>query len=148
MNILITGATGFIGSHLVEELVKQDFKVKAFCLYNSQGSCGWIDTLSEEIKSNIEIHLGDIRDYQSVLEGIRGCEFVFHLAALIGIPYSYYASKSYIDTNINGTYNILNASKVNNISKTIDDDQNLENYISSIKLNFTNQRELNWMMLF
>ena len=117
--VLVTGADGFIGSHLVESLLEAGYSVKAFCLYNSQGSCGWIDTLSEEIKSNIEIHLGDIRDYQSVLEGIRGCEFVFHLAALIAIPYSYKSPQSYVDTNITGTLNILNAAKELGIKKLI-----------------------------
>ena len=107
--IFVTGAEGFIGSHLVESLLEAGYSVRGFCLYNSQGSCGWIDSLSEEIKSNIEIHFGDIRDYQSVLEGVRGCEYLFHLAALIAIPYSYKSPQSYVDTNITGTLNILNA---------------------------------------
>ena len=119
MKILVTGACGFIGSHLVEKLIKKNYKVKAFTFYNSRGSNGWLDNLDEKIVKNLEIISGDIRDQEFVLNNSKNIDVIFHLAALIGIPYSYYASKSYIDTNINGTYNILNASKVNNISKTI-----------------------------
>ena len=117
--ILITGADGFIGSHLVECVLKKGFAVKAFCLYNSQGSWGWLDTLPNEIKSNIEVYLGDIRDYQSVLEAVKGCDFIFHLASLISIPYSYKAPQSYIDTNIIGTLNVLNAAKFLGVEKII-----------------------------
>ena len=117
--VLITGADGFIGSHLVELLLKEGFSIKAFCLYNSQGSWGWIDTLSDEIKSNIEVYLGDIRDYQSVLEAVKGCEYVFHLASLIAIPYSYKAPQSYVETNIIGTLNVLNAVKEVDIERLI-----------------------------
>ncbi len=106
---LVTGADGFIGSHLVESLLKKGFAVKAFCFYNSLGSWGWLDTLPSEIKSEIEVHLGDVRDYQSVLKSVKGCDYVFHLASLIAIPYSYSAPQSYVDTNIIGTLNILNA---------------------------------------
>ena len=103
--ILITGADGFIGSHLVELLISQGHQVKAFCLYNSNGSWGWLDTLPEASKVQIEVVLGDIRDSLCVLEAMRGCEQVFHLAALIAIPYSYMAPASYVDTNIHGTLN-------------------------------------------
>ena len=97
--VLVTGADGFIGSHLVESLLKQGYSVRAFCLYNSQGSLGWLDTVPNHIKSEIEITLGDIRDYQCVFSSMQGVDKVFHLAALIAIPYSYIAPESYIDTN-------------------------------------------------
>ena len=105
--VLVTGADGFIGSHLVELLVKTGYKVRAFCIYNSIGSWGWLDALSVDIKENLEVVLGDIRDPISVREAMRGCEIVFHLAALIAIPYSYIAPSSYIDTNIHGTLNVV-----------------------------------------
>ena len=117
--VLITGADGFIGSHLVELLLKKGFSVRAFCFYNSLGSWGWIDTFSDEIKSSIEIHLGDVRDYQSVLQSVKGCDYIFHLASLIAIPYSYQAPQSYVDTNIIGTLNILNAAKELGINRLI-----------------------------
>ena len=117
--ILITGADGFIGSHLVECVLKKGFSVKAFCLYNSQGGWGWLDTLPNEIKSNIEVYLGDVRDYQSVLDAVKGCDYIFHLASLIAIPYSYKAPQSYIDTNITGTLNVLNAAKFLEVEKII-----------------------------
>ena len=117
--VLVTGADGFIGSHLVELLLKEGFCVKAFCLYNSLGSLGWIDTFPNEVKSNIDIYLGDVRDYQSVLEGVKGCDYIFHLASLIAIPYSYVAPQSYIETNIIGTLNVSNAAKEFNVSRFI-----------------------------
>ena len=117
--VLVTGADGFIGSHLVELLLREGFYVKAFCLYNSFGSYGWIDTLSNEVKSNIEVFLGDIRDYESILEAVKGCDYIFHLASLIAIPYSYKAPKSYVETNINGTLNVLNAAKECNVKRFI-----------------------------
>ena len=119
MRILVTGACGFIGSHLVEKLVKQNYNVKAFTFYNARGSNGWLDNVDKKIINDLEIVSGDVRDQEFVLNNSKKIDIVFHLAALIGIPYSYHASKSYIDTNINGTYNILNAAKINNISKTI-----------------------------
>lgn len=109
MKVLVTGAGGFIGSHLTELLVKKGFSVKAFVHYNSNNKWGWLDDI--EIKKEIEVIQGDIRDYDSVHNSLKGCSSVFHLAALIGIPYSYVSPKAYIETNINGTYNILNASK-------------------------------------
>jgi len=109
--ILVTGADGFIGSHLVELMISQGHKVKAFCLYNSNGSWGWLDTLPEASKALIEVVLGDIRDPLCVREAMRGCEQVFHLAALIAIPYSYVAPASYVDTNIHGTLNVVQAAR-------------------------------------
>ena len=116
---IVTGADGFIGSHLVEKLVNDGYEVKAFCIYNSLGSWGWLDTIDESIKSNIEVILGDVRDPLSVKEAFRGCDLVFHLAALIAIPYSYNAPSSYIDTNIKGTLNVLEAVKELDISKVV-----------------------------
>jgi NAD dependent epimerase/dehydratase len=110
--ILVTGADGFIGSHLIEALVKQDYKVKAFVCYNSFNSWGWIDTLSKEIKDEIEIFTGDIRDPNGVRVAMEGCDTVFHLAALIAIPFSYHSPDSYVDTNIKGTLNVLQAAKL------------------------------------
>ena len=109
--VLVTGADGFIGSHLVEALLAHDHQVRAFCLYNSLGSWGWLDTLSEASKADLEVVLGDIRDPLCVREAMRGCEQVFHLAALIAIPYSYSAPASYIDTNIHGTLNVVQAAR-------------------------------------
>ena len=109
MKVLVTGAGGFIGSHLTELLVKQGFEIKAFVRYNSKNSWGWLE--SSPVKNDIEIISGDIRDYDSVSNALRDCKAVFHLAALIGIPYSYVSPKAYIETNITGTYNILQASK-------------------------------------
>ncbi len=111
-NILITGADGFIGSHLTEELVKQGYNVKAFVYYNSFNSWGWLDTLPEEIKNKIEIFSGDIRDPNGVRIAMEGCDTVFHLAALIAIPFSYHSPDSYVDTNVKGTLNILQAAKL------------------------------------
>ncbi len=115
--VLVTGAAGFIGSHLVELLVKEGFNVKAFVKYNSKNNWGWIE--ESEVKNNIEVITGDIRDYDSVYNAMQKCDSVFHLAALIGIPYSYVSPKAYIDTNIIGTYNILQAAKELNTGKII-----------------------------
>lgn len=108
-NALITGAGGFIGSHLTELLVKEGFEVKAFVRYNSRNNWGWLE--DSEVKDEVEVISGDIRDYDSVYNALIGCDTVFHLAALIGIPYSYVSPLAYIKTNIEGTYNILQASK-------------------------------------
>ena len=109
--VMVTGADGFIGSHLTEELVKKGEKVKAFCYYNSFNSCGWIDSLAPEIRSEIEIFMGDIRDPNGVRTAMQGQERVFHLAALIAIPFSYHSPDSYVDTNIKGTLNVLQAAR-------------------------------------
>jgi len=117
--ILVTGADGFIGSHLTEKLVKQGYSVKAFVYYNSFNSWGWIDSFSEEIKSKIEIFSGDVRDPNGVRTAMTGCDMVFHLAALIGIPFSYHSPDSYVDTNIKGTLNILQAAKLLNTKRVL-----------------------------
>ncbi len=119
MRILVTGADGFIGSHLVEKLVLNGFDVNAFTYYNSFDSYGWLDHISPNIKNEINFFPGDIRDFNSVKNAIRGCNKVIHLAALIGIPYSYRSPQSYIDTNITGTMNVLQASRDLNVEKII-----------------------------
>lgn len=116
-NILVTGAGGFIGSTLTELLVKKGYNVKAFIHYNSTNTWGWLEY--SQCKSNIEIVRGDIRDYDSVSDAIKGVDAVFHLAALIGIPYSYVSPLAYIKTNIEGTYNILQASKHHNLENIL-----------------------------
>lgn len=110
-NILVTGADGFIGSHLVESLIEKGYKVKAFVMYNSFNSSGWLDTLSKEKYKQIEIFSGDIRDPNGVRQAMKGIDIVFHLAALIAIPFSYHSPDSYIDTNIKGTLNVLQAAR-------------------------------------
>ncbi|OHD14642.1 MAG: NAD-dependent dehydratase [Spirochaetes bacterium GWB1_36_13] len=115
--ILVTGADGFIGSHLVEELVDLNLNVKAFVYYNSFNSWGWLDSFPKEKLKKIEIFTGDIRDPNGVREAMKGCDIVFHLAALIAIPFSYHSPDSYVDTNIKGTLNILQAAKDLNCEK-------------------------------
>ncbi|MDL2215528.1 NAD-dependent 4,6-dehydratase LegB [Ruminococcaceae bacterium OttesenSCG-928-N02] len=110
-NVIVTGADGFIGSHLTEKLVREGEKVKAFCAYNSFGTWGWLDTLAPEIKNEIEVFMGDIRDPNGVRTALRGQELVYHLAALIAIPFSYHSPDSYVDTNIKGTLNVLQAAR-------------------------------------
>lgn len=109
--ILVTGSDGFIGSHLTEELVKQGYEVKAFVYYNSFNTWGWLDTLPGEIMEHVEIFQGDIRDPNGVREAMKGCSAVFHLAALIAIPFSYHSPDTYVDTNIKGTLNVLQAAR-------------------------------------
>ena len=106
-SVLVTGADGFIGSHLVERLVSEGAHVRAFCLYNSQGSWGWLDGAPREVKESLDVRLGDIRDPRFVEESCQGIDVVFHLAALIAIPYSYVAPESFIQTNVSGTLNML-----------------------------------------
>lgn len=107
--ILITGATGFIGSHLAELCVEKGFSVVAFDRYNSNNNWGWLE--NSKYKNEMEIILGDVRDYDSVSKAMKGCNTVFHLAALIGIPYSYISPLAYIRTNVEGTYNVLESAK-------------------------------------
>ena len=109
--ILVTGADGFIGSHLVEALVAEGYKVRAFAYYNSFNSWGWLDTLPQEILKEIEVFTGDIRDPNGVRTAMQNIDEVFHLAALIAIPFSYHSPDSYVDTNIKGTLNVLQAAR-------------------------------------
>ena len=118
-NILVTGADGFIGSHLTEELVKQGHKVKAFAYYNSFNTWGWLDTLPKDIMKNVEVFTGDVRDPNGVREAMKGMEEVYHLAALIAIPFSYHSPDTYVDTNIKGTLNVLQAARDIDISRLL-----------------------------
>lgn len=117
--ILVTGADGFIGSHLVETLLAQGHDVRAFVYYNSFNSWGWLDTLPAAVKKNLDVFAGDIRDPNGVREAMQGCAVVFHLAALIGIPFSYHSPDSYIDTNIKGTLNVLQAARKTNVERVL-----------------------------
>lgn len=117
--ILITGADGFIGSHLTEELVRQGYDVRAFVLYNSFNSWGWLDDSPKEIRENLDIFSGDIRDPHGVKTAMKGCDIVLHLAALIAIPYSYHSPDTYVDTNIKGTLNIVQAARELEVGKVI-----------------------------
>jgi dTDP-glucose 4,6-dehydratase len=115
--VLVTGAGGFIGSHLTEQLVTAGARVSAFVRYNSKGNWGWLE--SSPVKKNITVITGDIRDYDSVKGAMKDVQVVFHLAALIGIPYSYQSPLAYIKTNIEGTYNILQAARELGVEKII-----------------------------
>lgn len=114
---LITGAAGFIGSHLAEACVREGYNVRAFVHYNSQGSWGWLE--SSPLKDQMDVVQGDIRDFDSVSGAITGCDTVFHLAALIGIPYSYTSPLAYIRTNIEGTYNVLQAARMASVEEVL-----------------------------
>lgn len=109
--VLVTGAGGFIGSHLTELLIKEGLEVKAFVHYNSLGTWGWIDSFPKELRDSVEVFAGDIRDPHGVKEAMKDCEAVFHLAALIAIPFSYHSPDSYVDTNVKGTLNVLQAAR-------------------------------------
>lgn len=117
--VLLTGADGFIGSHLTEELVRQGYKVKAFTYYNSFNSWGWLDSISNKIMKEVEVFSGDIRDPNGVREAMKGIDEVYHLAALVAIPFSYHSPDSYVDTNIKGTLNVLQAAKELNTSRIL-----------------------------
>lgn len=117
--ILVTGADGFIGSHLVEKLIDDGHKVKAFVYYNSFNSWGWLDTLPKEVLNKIEIFAGDVRDPNGVRTAVKGVDMIYHLAALIAIPYSYHSPDSYVDTNVKGTLNVLQAARDYNIERVI-----------------------------
>lgn len=117
--VLITGADGFIGSHLTEALVKRGFEVRAFVLYNSFNSLGWLDHCAEEVRDQFEVFAGDVRDPHGVQQAMAGCDAVLHLAALIGIPYSYHSPDTYVDTNIKGTLNVLQAARHLGVSRVI-----------------------------
>lgn len=117
--ILVTGADGFIGSHLTEELVRQGYNVRAFVLYNSFGSWGWLDSLPADIRNDLDVFSGDIRDPHGVKTAMRDCDEVLHLAALIAIPYSYHSPDTYVDTNIKGTLNVVQAARELNVDKVV-----------------------------
>lgn len=116
--ILVTGAGGFIGSHLVEELLRQGNEVRAFVRYTSHGGRGWLTDLPAELADGLEVFDGDVRDERAVREAARGCAAIFHLAALIGIPYSYLAPRSYVEVNVSGTLNVLEAAREMEIPRT------------------------------
>ncbi len=109
--VLVTGADGFIGSHLVERLVDAGAEVRAFVFYNSWNSVGWLGDTSKAVRNSVEILPGDVRDDSRIAEAVSGCEYVLHLASLIAIPYSYEAPRAYVDTNIVGTLNVLQAAR-------------------------------------
>ncbi len=109
--VLVTGSDGFIGSHLTEELVKKGYEVRAFVYYNSFNNWGWLDTLPRDIMDHVEVFAGDVRDPNGVREAMKGVDAVFHLAALIAIPFSYHSPDAYVDTNIKGTLNVLQAAR-------------------------------------
>lgn len=117
--VLVTGADGFIGSHLAERLVLEGARVSVFCLYNSQGSLGWLETVASEIRNEFDVHLGDIRDSRFVDQACRDIDVIFHLAALIAIPYSYIAAESFVDTNVRGTLNILEGARRSGVSRIV-----------------------------
>jgi NAD dependent epimerase/dehydratase len=117
--VLITGADGFIGSHLTEALVDYGYDVRAFVCYNSFNSNGWLDTVSNEIKNKIDFFSGDIRDPNCVREAMKGIDIVFHLAALIAIPFSYQSPDSYLDTNVKGTLNVIQAARDNKVKRVL-----------------------------
>ncbi len=119
MKLLVTGADGFIGSHLVEELVKKGYEVRAFVYYNSFNDWGWIDALPNEVMEHIEVFQGDIRDYHAVKKAMEHVEAVFHLAALIAIPFSYCAPDAYVDTNVKGALNVLQAAKETGVGRVL-----------------------------
>ena len=119
MKVLVTGADGFIGSHLTEELVKKGYEVRAFTYYNSFGTWGWLDMMPAEILKSVEIFSGDIRDPNGVRMAVKGVEEIFHLAALIAIQFSFHSPDSYVDTNIKGTLNVLQAARDYDTSKVL-----------------------------
>ena len=109
--VLVTGADGFIGSHLTELLVEKGYEVRAFAYYNSFNTWGWLDTLPKSVMDHVDVFTGDIRDPNGVRQAMKGCDAVFHLAALIAIPFSYHSPDAYVDTNIKGTLNVLQAAR-------------------------------------
>lgn len=119
MKVLVTGADGFIGSHLAEGLLKRGHEVRAFVFYNSFGSWGWLDDSPEDVRSEIDLCAGDIRDPHAVKAALQGCDAVLHLAALIAIPFSYRSPDSYVDTNVKGTLNVLQAARELGTSRVI-----------------------------
>jgi NAD dependent epimerase/dehydratase len=117
--ILVTGADGFIGSHLTESLVRAGYDVRAFVLYNSFNSWGWLDRCADDVKGRFEVFAGDIRDPHGVRTAMKGCDAVLHLAALIAIPYSYHSPDTYVDTNVKGTLNVVQAARDLGVGKVV-----------------------------
>jgi dTDP-glucose 4,6-dehydratase len=117
--ILVTGADGFIGSHLCEALVREGYDVRAFVYYNSFGHWGWLDSAPDEVRDALDVFAGDVRDPRGVRTAMQGCDTVLHLAALIGIPYSYHSPDAYVDTNIRGTLNIVQAARDLEVEKVV-----------------------------
>lgn len=117
--ILVTGAAGFIGSHLTESLLRAGYDVRAFVRYNSSNSWGWLDSLPEDLKAGLDVFAGDIRDPNGVRQAMKGCDVVMHLASLIAIPYSYHSPDTYVDTNIKGTLNVLLAARELGVGKVV-----------------------------
>jgi NAD dependent epimerase/dehydratase len=117
--ILVTGADGFIGSHLTEALVRSGFDVRAFVLYNSFGSWGWLDRCTEDVRGKFEVFAGDVRDPHGVRTAMQGCDAVLHLAALVAIPYSYHSPDTYVDTNVKGTLNIVQAARELGVQRVV-----------------------------
>jgi NAD dependent epimerase/dehydratase len=117
--VLVTGADGFIGSHLVEALIAHGCDVRSFVFYNSFNSWGWLDSLPLDVVKGLDVFAGDIRDPNGVEQAMQGCDVVFHLAALIAIPFSYHSPDSYVDTNIKGTLNVLQAAKKLNVERVL-----------------------------
>ena len=117
--VLVTGADGFIGSHLVEHLVRKGYETKAFVIYNSMNSWGWLDSVTSDVKGNFEVVSGDVRDPHGVADAVKDCDSILHLAALIAIPFSYNSPDSYVQTNVNGTLNILQAARMHNVEKIV-----------------------------
>ncbi len=118
-NVLVTGADGFIGSHLTETLVRQGYDVRAFVMYNSFNSWGWLDQADSEVQKNMDVFAGDIRDPHGVRQAMQGCDIVMHLAALIAIPYSYHSPDTYVDTNVKGTLNVVQAARDLGVEKVV-----------------------------
>lgn len=117
--VLVTGAGGFIGSHLLEELVRRGDTVRAFIHYNALGTQGWLDSLAPDFRDEFEVVAGDIRDADRVSEAVRGCDVVYHLAALIAIPYSYHAPASYVATNVMGTLHVMQAARQHGVERLV-----------------------------
>jgi dTDP-glucose 4,6-dehydratase len=119
MRVLVTGADGFIGSHLVEALIERGYDVRAFVLYNSFGSWGWLETVDKAVRDSLDVFAGDIRDPHGVKAAMTGCDTVLHLAALIAIPYSYHSPDTYVETNVKGTLNVVQAARELGVGKVV-----------------------------
>lgn len=117
--ILVTGADGFIGSHLTERLVRAGHDVRAFVFYNSFNSWGWLDSLDREVKNGLDVFAGDVRDPVGVRAALRGCDVVFHLAALVSVPFSYHSPQAFIDTNVKGSLNVVQAARDLDVAKVV-----------------------------